>query len=273
MSKILQLYRDNAARAKQPVNLVRNSTNEASLYIYDVIDAYWGVSALHVIEAVARAGDAEVLHVYINSPGGDVFEGRAIMAALARFAGKTVAHIDSLCASAATGIALACNEVEMSDGAFFMIHNASGMAWGDKTALRETADLLEKVEGSIVADYTAKTGKDAEQIVAWMDAETWFTAAEALEHGFIDRITAAPAKAATNMWNLSAYAKAPAVLAAPAVEPEPAAPALANQAEQPVVEQAAEPVPEPAVEPAAEPSTPSMTQSNRNRLSLLQATP
>lgn len=258
MNKILQLYRDNAARTKQPVNLVRNET-EASLYIYDVIDAWWGVSAQSVVDAIARAGDAEVLNIFINSPGGDVFEGRAIMAAIARFKGKTIAHIDSLCASAATGIALACNEVEMSDGAFFMIHNASGMAWGDKTALRETADLLEKVEGSIVGDYTAKTGKDAEQIVAWMDAETWFTAAESLENGFIDRITAAPAAKASNTWNLSAFAKAPPALAPAAPPPvENATPAPA-------------PVPEPEAAPVNIATEPSMLQTNKNRLALALA--
>lgn len=264
MSKILQLYRDNAARQKQPVNVVRNAA-EASLFIYDVIDAYWGVSALSVIDAVAQAGDAEVLHVYINSPGGDVFEGRAIMAALARFSGKTIAHVDSLCASAATGIALACNEVEMSEGAFFMIHNASCIAWGDKSALRETADLLQKVEGSIVGDYTAKTGKPADEIVAWMDAETWFTAAEALENGFIDRVATAPAAKAKNSatWNLSAYAKAPTALAAsaaPVIAPAPAA-------EPPVVNEAP-PADPPAAPPADEPC---MAQANKNRLALALA--
>lgn len=217
MKQIIQLYRDNQDRAKQPVNLVRNAS-EASLYIYDVIDPYWGVSAAGVIEALAQAGNAETLHVYINSPGGDVFEGRAIMAALRRFGGKTVAHIDSLCASAATSIAIACNEVEISEGAFFMIHNASGMAWGDKTDLRETADLLEKIEGSIVDDYTGKTGKDAAEIIAMMDAETWFKAAEAVEHGFVDRIAG---KSAHNTWNLSAFAKAPKALTEPEQEIAP----------------------------------------------------
>jgi ATP-dependent protease ClpP protease subunit len=264
MSKILQLYRDNSGRTKQPVNVARNAS-EASLYIYDVIDSYWGVSALSVIDAVAQAGDAEVLHVYINSPGGDIFEGRAIMAALTRFQGKTIAHIDSLCASAATSIALSCNEVEMSDGAFFMIHNASCLAWGDKGDLRETADLLEKIEGSIVADYTNKTGKPAADVVAWMDAETWFTAAEALEHGFIDRIGAAPVKA-SNAWNLSAYAKAPAALAA--------VPAPVAAADPPASKPEPEPttVAEPETEPAVVlPAVVSMTQSNRNRLTLLHA--
>lgn len=217
--KILQLLRDNAGREKRPVNLVRNGT-EASLYIYDVIDSYWGVSALGVIDALAEVGDAKTLNVYINSPGGDVFEGRAIMAALGRFTGKTVAHIDSLCASAATSIALACNEVRMSDGAFFMIHNASGAVWGDKTAMRETADLLEKVEGAIVADYTKKTGKDEAQIRSWMDAETWFTAAEALDNGFIDSVVTTDKKA-QNTWNLAAFGNAPAALKEPPPDPAP----------------------------------------------------
>lgn len=262
MSKILQLYRDNAARTKAPVNVVRNAAS-ASLYIYDIIDAYWGVSATSVIEAVTQAAGAEELHVYINSPGGDVFEGRAIMAAIARFQGKTIAHIDSLCASAATGIALACNEVEMSDGAFFMIHNASCMAWGDKTDLRTTADLLQKVEGSIIADYTAKTGKPEADIVAWMDAETWFSAAEAVEHGFVDRLAQAPAEKAKadNVWNLAAYSKAPANIAAPRAAatapapPEPAAPP-------------ADPTPEPTAPQKPEPAGPRATQMNANRLAL-----
>jgi hypothetical protein len=114
----------------------------------------------------------------------------APFAGMERFAGKTIAHVDSLAASAATSIAIACDEVEIAQGAFFMIHNASGIVWGDKQAMRDTADLLEKVEGSIVNDYTAKTGKDAADVVAWMDAETWFTADEAVANGFCDRLAA-----------------------------------------------------------------------------------
>lgn len=258
MINLLQLYRDNPTRAQQPLNLVRNDA-EASLYIYDVIDPDWGVSAMGVIDAVARAGNADVLHVYINSPGGSVFEGRAIMAALSRFAGKTVAHIDSLCASAATSIALACNEVQMSDGALFMIHNASGLVWGDKTEMRATADLLEKIETSIVADYAAKTGKSDDVIAAWMDAETWFTAAEALANGFIDVVTPAPAKPSNvATWNLTAFQKAPVALA-----PRATAPALgAADTADPAVAQ---------VGTAAPPRAPSMTTANANRLALIQA--
>jgi len=70
-----------------------------------------------------------------------------------------------------------------------------------------------------VADYTRKTQKTPEDIVAMMDAETWMTAEEALAHGFIDQIT--PVQRAANQsgqpsnsapqWNLSVYPKAPQV--------------------------------------------------------------
>lgn len=248
MNKILQLYLDNAKREKQVVNMVRNGA-EATIYIYDLIDPYWGVSAKGVIADIAAAGDAEVLHVRINSPGGSVFESRAIIEAIKRFAGKSIAHIDSVAASAATSCALACDEVEISDGGFFMIHNANAMAYGDKGDLRETADLLEKVEGVISAEYAAESGQTVEQVVTWMEAETWFTAAEAIAAGFVDRM-ASTAKAgnASTTWNLAAFDKTPKALLAPAP-----APAL---------------IPAPAT---ADTAAPSMAQSNKNRLALIQA--
>ena len=221
--KIIQLHRDNANRPKQICNAVRNGVDEATIYIYDMIDPYWGVSATSFVAALNTVADAKVLHLRINSPGGDVFEGRAIVEAIKRFGGKTIAHIDALAASAASSIAIAANEVEIAPGAFLMIHNASGMVWGDKTDMRATADLLEKVEGTIVADYVAKTGKTSEEIVALMDAETWFTGDEAVANGFADRTTA-PDPAASNAatWNLAAFAKAPAALTKPPLaEPTP----------------------------------------------------
>lgn len=249
MKNIMQLYRDNVTLKKQPVNLVRNAT-EATLYIYDVISADWGISARMVIDAIAQAGDAQVLNIRINSPGGDVFEARAIIEAIKRFGGKTVAHIDSVAASAATGIACAADEVLIAEGAFYMIHNASGFAYGDKSLMRDTADLLEKVEGAIIADYTAKTGKTAADIAALMDAETWFTAAEAIAEGFVNAL--APTAKVGNTWNLSAYTKAPSALLDPLPAPD-------------------DPPPEP--EQPKQPATAGffMSVANANRLGLLQA--
>jgi ATP-dependent protease ClpP protease subunit len=209
---MIKILIDNAAREKRSANLVRNESG-ATIYIYDVIDSYWGVSARSVIEALAEAGEGVDVAIRINSPGGDIFEGRAIMAAIKNHSGKTTAYIDSLAASAATSIAIACDEVVISQGAFFMIHNASSAVWGDKNDMRECADLLEKIEGSIVADYVGKTGAEEQQVIDWMDAETWFSADEAIANGFCDRL--ADSAKAKNTWNLSAFNKAPKELIEP----------------------------------------------------------
>lgn len=224
INKLLQLLRDNAQagarnEATPAVRLDATSDAEAHIYVYDVIDAWWGASAAALIEALQGAGDRAV-HLHINSPGGDVFEARAMAAAIVAHPGKVTSHIDGLAASAATYLALAASEVRMSDGGLFMVHNSWTIAYGDKAELRGTADLLDKIDGTISADYARRTGAAADQVKAWMDAETWFTAAEALDAKFIDAIDAntkraagqAQAQAAANRWDLSAYANAPAAL-------------------------------------------------------------
>lgn len=233
LNKLLQLIRDNAAARAEGVPAIRTETTdtEAHVYVYDVIDAWWGASAAALVTALQAAGDRAV-HLHINSPGGDVFEARAMAAAVVAHPGKVTSHIDGIAASAATYLAMAANEVRMTDGGLFMIHNSWTIAWGDKAELRDTANLLEKVDGSLAADYARQTGKPLDQVVAWMEATTWFTAAEAKDAGFVDAIDAntkrdgaadsasASAQASAARWNLSAYANAPK-LPAPAAAQQP----------------------------------------------------
>ena len=215
MNNLMQIYLDNKAASKPVVNLsVADKT--ATIYAHGVIYPEFGVNAADIKAAVDKAGDVETIVFNINTPGGSVFEGREIMDVIRNIKAKTVAHIGSLCASAGTGIAAACDETEMADGAHYMIHNVHGGAVGDKSSLRKAADLFEKIEGAIVNDYVAKTGKDAVEIIAMMEKETWMTATEALANGFIDRISVG-AKKAKNEWNLAAYANAPQAL----LEPDP----------------------------------------------------
>lgn len=237
MSDILKLYLNNKIDKSSVMNLAVDSST-VTIYLQGIVEQDYGINAMDLREAIAKAGDAETIIFNINTPGGSVFESREIIDVIRNVKAKTVAHIGSLCASAGTSIALACNEVEMANGAHFMIHNAFGMAYGDKSALRKTADFLEKLELSIIEDYTTKTGKSAEEISAMMEDETWMTAQEALDNGFIDRI--AGTASVKNTWNLSAYAKAPKI-------------------EEKQVEEIIDPVVENTV-----------FQSNSNRLKLLQ---
>lgn len=216
--KILQLLQNNQ-QAKRDFRIV-NEGGEATIYIYDIIgeDWYGGVAAKDFVMQL-NALDVDVIHLRINSPGGDVFDGRAMATALKQHKAKVIAHIDGQAVSAATYVALAADEVEICAGGFFMIHNAWTIQMGNAAEFRSAADLLDKVDSSISADYEQKTGKSTEEITAMMAATTWMTAEEALAEGFVDRI-APDKKAAKNHWNLSAYGNAPKALTDPE-EPEP----------------------------------------------------
>jgi ATP-dependent protease ClpP protease subunit len=219
----MQLLRDNAAAERKPLNLVMNeAAQEATLYLYDVIDSYWGITAQDVAAQLSSLDANTTVHLRINSPGGDVFEARAMATLLQEFSGKVVAHVDALAASAATTVALAADEVVMADGAYFMIHNAWSIAIGNKSDMAEMGALLAKMDTTIAADYAKKTGKSADDIAALMDAETWFTAQEALDIGMVDSIANAEQETgntASNTngkrFNLSAYDRTPKALTQP----------------------------------------------------------
>lgn len=193
---------------------MENQADSATIFLYGVIDQYFGVSA----EAIAKELDAlrgKAVTLRINSPGGDVFDGRAMYAAI-RQHGNVTAQIDGLAASAATYVAMAAKSISMVDGGFMMIHNAWTMAFGNKNDFIELADLLDKFDQSIVNDYIKKTGKSAQEITAMMDAETWMSAQEALDMGFIDTVfdgaVADQNQTASNSWDLSAFDNAPKAL-------------------------------------------------------------
>lgn len=186
----------------------------ATIYVYDIIDPYWGVSASDLAKTLAGITTPNIV-LRINSPGGDVFEGRAMMAQLVGHPATITAKIDGLAASAASVLALAASTVEIAEGGFYMIHKGWTWMMGNADDLRDASNLLDKVDAAIVSAYAGKSGKSAEEIAAWMTAETWFSAAEAVDACFCDTImptTAASAGANARAFNLAVYDKAPKAL-------------------------------------------------------------
>lgn len=215
---LLNLIRDNVDRPRS-FN-IKTSDDQATIYLYDAIDPWWGISAETFAEQLAGV-TAPTINLRINSPGGDVFEARAIVTAIRQHPANVIAHVDGVAASAASYIALAANEVEISDGAFFMIHKAWTLEMGNADDLRSTASLLDKIDDSIASDYAARTGKSKDAMLALMTAETWLTASEAKDMGFADRIAATASTDNAARWNLSAYANVPKALTALPPAPDP----------------------------------------------------
>lgn len=169
---------------------IKAKGTEADIYLYgDVGDSWFGgVTAKQFADDLKAAGKIDTIHLHINSPGGDVFDGLAIYRLLVDHKAKVIVHIDGLAASIASVIAMAGDEIRMSESGFLMIHNAWGIAFGSAAEMRTMADLLDKTTGSIRDVYVARTQQASDQVKSWMDAETWFSAQEALDNGFITTI-------------------------------------------------------------------------------------
>lgn len=213
MSKLQKLLASNRGRAAAPRALVTNG-DETTIYLYDSIvsddiTAEWwgGVSAQSLVPQI-RGIKGGTINLRINSPGGDVFAAQAICQAIRDTSAHVTAHIDGYAASAATVIATAADEIRASEGAMYMVHCGWTFAMGNAIEMRATADLLDKVDSTISAQYARKTGLSEDKVLAIMQAETWYTAQEAVDAKFIDSISESPKVKAT--WDLSAYANAPA---------------------------------------------------------------
>ncbi len=177
-----------------------------------------GVTAKGFISDLKKLGPVDEIELNIFSGGGSVIEGNAIFTALAQHPAKIIANID-FAASMATIIAMAADEIHMAENAFFMIHNPWSFAIGDAKEMRHTAGLLEKMEASAVTAYLRHAKLSEAEVIGMMNEETWMTAQEALDFGFIDGITAAVSiAAAVDVEDLS---KAPEAAKAFLVIPEP----------------------------------------------------
>jgi len=186
--------RHRHASGRQPFHAEASGTR-ASLYIYDVIGEDWwtggGVTAKSVQQALEGMKGATALDVFVNSPGGDIFEGKAIKAQLDRFPGEVVVHVDGIAASAASFIAMAGRRIITAPAATWMIHEVWAGAVGRASDMRAMADVLDMENVTFAETYAKRTGQSVEDVRAWMAAETWMSAADAKARGFTDEISEA----------------------------------------------------------------------------------
>jgi len=162
----------------------------ATIQIFDQIGEDWfggnGLSGKQFSDVLNEVGNGPLL-VEINSPGGNVWDGLSIYNQLRGRKAPVTTRVVGIAASIASIIALAGDRVEMADAALMMIHDPSGMASGTSEDMRKMADALDQHAEVLVGVYAKKTGRSPESIRAAMKAETWFTTAEALAFGLVDK--------------------------------------------------------------------------------------
>ncbi|MBD1373721.1 Clp protease ClpP [Hazenella sp. IB182357] len=172
------------------------SSTESSgeLYIYGEIVSYkWDdtdTTAKSFKADLDGLGDITELNIYINSPGGSVFQGIAIYNIIKRHKAKVNIHIDGLAASIASVIAMAGDTVHMPENAMMMIHNPWTVAMGNASDLRKIADDLDKTRETLIQSYLSKSGDklDLGKLEPLLDAETWLTAQECYDYGLCNMV-------------------------------------------------------------------------------------
>lgn len=167
----------------------------AELYLYgQIAEGSWNENDRGAKEFAddLLACEGKDITLRINSPGGNIFSAQAIYNVLKAYPGKVTAHIDGICASAATVVACGAGKVVMPKNALYMIHNPMTYVFDmvDAEALSKMADTLAKVKETIVNVYKDRAGDkmSVDEIIRFMDEETWMSAEEALDRGLIDEI-------------------------------------------------------------------------------------
>ncbi|HOL51487.1 MAG TPA: Clp protease ClpP [Bacillota bacterium] len=183
-----------------------SANDQAEILVYDVIG--WPYNdAGDLVRYVNSLGDKDIL-VRLNTPGGDVFDGMAIFNSLANHKGKVTIRIEALAASVGSVLAMAGKEIQAYSNTMMMIHDPWTYMAGNQYELREMADLLEKISGQMLDVYAGRSKVGKREMKEIMKAETWYTAKEAKEKGFIDTILET-GKAAKAQFDLTMYTNAP----------------------------------------------------------------
>ncbi len=156
-----------------------------TITVYGVIGEDWygeGVTLKRIDAALRAIGERDVT-VYINSPGGDMFEGIAIYNRLQEHSHQVTTKVLGIAASAASIVFLAGKKREVASSAFLMIHNCWTFLAGNRHYLRDVADDMEEFDAAMADLYAETSGQTSEDMAELMDDETYIRGKRAVELG------------------------------------------------------------------------------------------
>lgn len=175
-------------KANKPYQLRQKGDDVYELQIYgDIGESWWGesVSATEVIEQLKDIEASEII-VCINSYGGSVSDGTAIVNALQRHPAKITTRNEGVAVSIAAYIFMAGDDRQAHENTLYMIHAPWSGAAGNSKEFREMADLLDKFAEAQINTFVSRTGMEEEEIRSLLTdgKDHWYTAEEAMESGF-----------------------------------------------------------------------------------------
>lgn len=164
-----------------------------------------------VRDAVENCPDGEELIFELNSGGGSVYQGFEMYSVIFAHKGPTTAEVLGIAGSAMSVVMAGCDKVLMSPVANVMIHRASTVAWGNSRVMKETKQMLDTIDESILNAYTGKSNGKSERdaFARMMRSETFLTAQQAIDCGLADGIMQPKGKAEGNITALAVASAEP----------------------------------------------------------------
>ena len=169
---------------------------EGELWVYgDITDEKWwdsDVTPAGIRDALSAMGTIGTLNLRINSAGGSVFAGNAIINIIASYKKKSSvkvhAYIDGIAASMGSNIPMVADYIYAADNALYMLHKPSTFAYGNADDLEKAKQVLDKAEETLVNNYMRHFTGTEDELRQLLADETWLTAEEALAYGLCDEV-------------------------------------------------------------------------------------
>ena len=163
----------------------------AVINLFGTVGSEWsGFTDREVADRIEALKDETEITVNINSPGGDFFTGVAVYNMLVNFSGRVVVRVVGLAGSAASIIAMAGDEIQVSDASMIFVHCTMSPDFGNRFVKAAKIADMTKFDTIIANLYSARTGLDYEDALEMMEREngegTIMTGAESKEKGFAD---------------------------------------------------------------------------------------
>jgi ATP-dependent Clp protease protease subunit len=198
---------EGTAKPFEPFWVIRDAASsqsgETEIEFDGVISEYswWGdeITPAMFKADLNEKGAGGPVTVLVNSPGGEVIAASVIRSILQEYPGRVTADIVGLAASAATIVVTGADHIRMRESALFMIHDPSAIAYGTIDEIKQVLTLLQTVKDGIIDTYQTKTKMDPAKLAKLMTNETWMTAREALDYGFIDEVVTGSIRKASAM--------------------------------------------------------------------------
>lgn len=189
-------------RPRRDLNVQTNG-DTTDIYLFGEIGLF-GIQAVDFLAELRRI-KTPLIRLHINSIGGAAYEGVAIYHALRDHSARVEVHVDGLCASAASVVAMAGDRIIMNRGTQFMIHDAWGETVGNADELAHAVEILDATCDAMAGFYAARAGGTPAEWRTRMKAETWYSAEEAVAVGLADEVGTAARVA--DSWEMTVFSR------------------------------------------------------------------